>query len=219
MSSRQKEQTTRARAKARRGRPPTLTEDARRQRILEAAERVFTEIGYGAATMEEIAQVAGMSKRTLYDFFSDKRSLFAALISFVEPYPAEALAENRPNSHEELRSRLLTLAEHALLRRHVEMTRLVIAEARHCPELAEEFHERAMRKGKKYLADTLKSFKDDNPGFAFQDIERTSVALFGAIIGDLHLRALLGEAPASRRVLKSHIESAIELVLPAPHKS
>ncbi|WP_191909018.1 TetR/AcrR family transcriptional regulator [Hypericibacter adhaerens] len=45
------------------------------------AEKVFVEQGYGAASMDEIAQDAGMSKKTLYQLFDTKEALFAAVIT------------------------------------------------------------------------------------------------------------------------------------------
>jgi AcrR family transcriptional regulator len=191
-----------------------LTEDMRRQRILDAAERVFTTIGYGAATMEEIARTAGMSKKTLYVMFPDKRALFTALTSVLDIYPAEALHSDPTSSRKDLRARLLKLAEVVLTKRQVEMTRLVISEARNCPELAEEFHAKAMHEGRAYLVNALQSFADANPKIAIPDVEGTAITLFAAILGDLHFRALLGEKAVSRRRLEAHIDSAMNLVLP-----
>lgn len=213
MSSRPKKPSA-VPAKPRRGRPPVLTEDTRRQRILDAAERVFTDIGYGAASMEEIARAAGMAKKTLYGLFPDKRALFTALINVIGPFSTAALSADPASSHKELRARLLTLAEIALSRRQIEMTRLVISEARHCPELAEEFHGKAMETGRAYLVSALQTFADANPRVAIPDIEATAITLFAAILGDMHFRALLGEKVASKRKLEAHIDSAIGLVLP-----
>jgi TetR/AcrR family transcriptional repressor of mexJK operon len=200
--------------KAKRGRPPSITVEIRRQRILDAAELVFTSIGYGAATMEEIARAAGMSKKTLYGLFPDKRSIFTALTNVIDLYPAEALHADPASSRKELRARLLNLAELALSTRQVEMTRLVISEARHCPELADEFLEKAMLRARTYLVDALQSFQDANPEIAIPDIEGTAITLFSAVIGDLHFRALLGEKPTTGRMLEAHIDGAMDLVLP-----
>lgn len=213
------EQSAGAAPRPKRGRPPALSPDARRQRILDAAESVFTSIGYGAATMEQIARVAGMSKKTLYGLYPDKQSLFTDLISDLDTYPASALTKDPASSLEELRARLLTLAELALSRGQIEMIRLVISEARHNPELAETFHEKGIKKGRRYLTESLQSFKNANPDIEIHDVEWTAVTLFGAIIGNLHFRALLGEPPVSRRVLQSQIDAAIELVLPNLRKS
>lgn len=49
------------------------------QSILDAAAAVFTEVGYAAATTNEIARRADTSIGSLYRFFPDKLSLFEAL--------------------------------------------------------------------------------------------------------------------------------------------
>lgn len=213
MSSHLKVKHAAVEGQPRRGRPLVLATDVRRQLILETAERIFTETGYSAATMEEIARDAGMSKKTLYGLFPDKRSLFTSLIHDIDGFASD-LRFDPANSQKELRARLLKLAEVALSKRQVEVTRLVIAEARHCPELAEEFHAKAMRKGRAYLANALASFAEANPAIVIHDVENTAVTLFGAIIGDLHFRALLGEKPVGRRKLEAHVSKCMDLVLP-----
>lgn len=62
-------------------------EDNRRF-ILEAAERIFLQRGYTAATMDGIALEAQFSKATLYSYFKGKSEIFSAVIfeSFEEIY-------------------------------------------------------------------------------------------------------------------------------------
>lgn len=52
---------------------------ARQDRLLAAAERLFTRIGLKAATMEGIAEEAQISKATLYAYFPDKVAIYAAV--------------------------------------------------------------------------------------------------------------------------------------------
>lgn len=47
--------------------------------LIEAAARVFDERGYGGTTMARIAEVAGVSVGSIYQYFPDKRSLVTAL--------------------------------------------------------------------------------------------------------------------------------------------
>lgn len=54
--------------------------DDKKQQIFAAAQCVFSEKGYAAATMNEIAQAVGLAKATLYHYFSSKDQLFAALM-------------------------------------------------------------------------------------------------------------------------------------------
>jgi AcrR family transcriptional regulator len=55
------------------------TKSVRRDRILGAAQRVFTRIGLRAASMEAIAAEASVSKATLYAYFPDKVAIFTAV--------------------------------------------------------------------------------------------------------------------------------------------
>ena len=51
-----------------------------RKRILEAAYRLFRRQGYGRVTMDEIAAVAKLTKRTLYHHFQSKDRLLADVL-------------------------------------------------------------------------------------------------------------------------------------------
>lgn len=51
----------------------------RRERILDAAARIFSEVGFEAATTEAIAEAAETSIGSVYRFYPNKRALFAAL--------------------------------------------------------------------------------------------------------------------------------------------
>ena len=65
--------------------PRRQAKQARSQRtvqaILEAAARVLEREGYARATTNRIAEAAGVSVGTLYEYFADKETLFDLLIS------------------------------------------------------------------------------------------------------------------------------------------
>jgi len=46
-----------------------------KERILGAAEKLFFQFGVRSVTMDEVAQQTGMSKKTIYQLFSDKNTL------------------------------------------------------------------------------------------------------------------------------------------------
>jgi TetR/AcrR family transcriptional regulator of autoinduction and epiphytic fitness len=52
----------------------------KRQAILEGAIKVFTEQGFEAASMDAIAEAAGVSKRTVYNHFQSKEALFQTIV-------------------------------------------------------------------------------------------------------------------------------------------
>jgi AcrR family transcriptional regulator len=53
---------------------------ARREQIVGAATRVFGEKGFRRATTREVAQAAGVSEGTIYNYFEDKDALLLAIL-------------------------------------------------------------------------------------------------------------------------------------------
>jgi AcrR family transcriptional regulator len=54
--------------------------EARREAIVEAATKLFQELGYERASMNELAKRLGGSKATLYGYFASKEELFSAVV-------------------------------------------------------------------------------------------------------------------------------------------
>src|ERR1051326_809369 len=53
---------------------------SKRRQILDGARKVFMDLGFDGASMNEIARAAGVSKGTLYVYFTDKSRLFEAIV-------------------------------------------------------------------------------------------------------------------------------------------
>jgi len=51
-----------------------------RTQILESALKLFSHRGYGATSVRDIAEDAGLSKGNVYHHFSDKETIFRALL-------------------------------------------------------------------------------------------------------------------------------------------
>ncbi|MFC5420670.1 MAG: TetR family transcriptional regulator [Stutzerimonas stutzeri] len=127
----------------------------KRHQILEGAHAVFTARGFDAASMNDIAAAANVSKGTLYVYFEDKEHLFVALIEREREKQKqgmyEALAEE-PGLEQALTNfgsglvRLLTnpfaLSAH----------RIVLGVAERMPDLGREFYERGPMQGAQRLA-------------------------------------------------------------------
>lgn len=98
--------------------PATVTEERQRDAdrsqntILVAARGEFAEHGLGGARMDRIAQLAGVDKRLIYYYFSDKDTLFQAVLE-------QAYRDIRAAEHE---LHLLDLPPADALRRLVEFT-------------------------------------------------------------------------------------------------
>lgn len=87
----------------------TLPKD---QRILLAAEEVFSRRGYVQATLDEIIALADTGKGTVYKYFGNKDNLFYTLVaSKIEPFLQclqEVVASGKSTS-EKIRSYMLAL--------------------------------------------------------------------------------------------------------------
>lgn len=55
---------------------------ANRNRILRTAEEVFLQKGFSATTTDEIAEQAGVTKRTLYKYFPSKIALYVGMFDY-----------------------------------------------------------------------------------------------------------------------------------------
>jgi AcrR family transcriptional regulator len=113
-------------------------EAERRQRILEAAERGFVRHGFHAATMQHVADEAGMSAGNLYRYFPSKEAIVEGLCERDQAERALAFAELMADKGD------IMEAMRAALRRHVlekppEKARLIVeiwAEAGRNPKVA-----------------------------------------------------------------------------------
>ena len=124
----------------RRGGRPSGQEAAQlRERLLDAATDLFFQRGYGATSIEAVAQRARMSKRTFYHRFKDKAELFGAvlhrIIEGLRP-PAEMPLIAGADLAEILR-RLAALILHAALTpQALALHRLIVGESARFPKLA-----------------------------------------------------------------------------------
>jgi len=71
-----------------------------KEKILEAAEKVFLTKGMDGARMQEIADEAGINKSLLHYYFKDKETLFAAIfreaVKRIVPSMASVMGSDRP---------------------------------------------------------------------------------------------------------------------------
>lgn len=72
--------------------PRRPLEDERRLRILAAAERAFLAYGFHAATMNQVAEEAGMSAGNLYRYFPSKEAIVEGLCECDQAERATAFA-------------------------------------------------------------------------------------------------------------------------------
>lgn len=141
----------------RRGRPQELSREEREARILDAAERLFSEDPKGAS-MDAIAHAAGMSKRTLYEVFDSRIALFEGVIRRIRSSFLRTLNDNERDLP--LRERLMRVFEpqqHGLdLSVPLALLRTIIIETPRHPELGETLLREGMAAGNAYVAEVLR---------------------------------------------------------------
>lgn len=59
------------------------TKENNRAAILDAGRRVFSTLGYDAATIRDVVRESGLSPGTFYNYFPDKQAVFAVLVDDV----------------------------------------------------------------------------------------------------------------------------------------
>ena len=125
--------------------PGTGDEDSsKRRQIVEGARQVFLAQGFDAASMGEIARVAGVSKGTLYVYFKNKEELFEAIVGQQCRAQAEQIFNLDPKDHdvEGVLTRLGVAYIRFLCRPGgASPMRTVIAIAERMPELGRRFYE------------------------------------------------------------------------------
>jgi AcrR family transcriptional regulator len=119
-----------------------------RELILDAALDHFLAHGYLAATVEGIAEAAGVAKRTVYNLFASKDELFRAVVRRATETAERFVAEHVESEvgagpvEEEIPAFAVSHARAVVTPRIVATRRLLIGEAQRFPELAAEYFDR-----------------------------------------------------------------------------
>jgi TetR/AcrR family transcriptional regulator, mexJK operon transcriptional repressor len=121
------------------GRPSKADAEQLAHRIVDVATELFLTSGYGATSIEAVAQRAQISKRTFYHRFENKSALFGAvvhrMIERLRP-PADVPLLHGANLTEILRGLADLILRAALSPSAIALHRLIVAESSRFPNLA-----------------------------------------------------------------------------------
>lgn len=124
------------------GRPAAGTDPQKRRQILDGAGRIFSMVGFDAASMSDVAREAQVSKATLYVYFQDKEHLFTAICAERRDRNISELIAllDREKPLEEVLTRfgieMMTLLSQPFV---IAAHRIVIGVAERMPEVGTEF--------------------------------------------------------------------------------
>ena len=134
---------------------PGDEDSAKRRQILAGAHAVFLAQGFDAASMNDIARAAGVSKGTLYVYFDNKEQLFEAIVEQECDAQAEGIFDLDPGDHDvgAVLKRLGVAYVKFLCRpEKASAVRTVIAIADRMPEIGRKFYEHGPADGIRRLA-------------------------------------------------------------------
>lgn len=170
-----------------RGRPRGITDEARRQKIIAAAYEAFVELGFAKTTTAVVAAKAKVSKRTLYEVFSDKITLFAAVVAQCQPL---ILDLPRPTSERLAPLEALVAIFRLDISDDEELARqavlnLIARESVQFPELSDYLYENGIIRSREALIDWLHATP------AFGELSTDDAKTYAGMLMDIVFGALL----------------------------
>lgn len=194
------------------GRPCKGDEQLSRDRLLDAANLLFLEHGYGNLSMETIARDAHVSLRTIYSQFGGKAGLFGALISRCCDQWLDSLQEC--DGLEETLTSFSRQFLFRITRPDVLRTRaILIGESPRFPDLATQFYEHGPKRTLKYLADFFRS-QQLAGRIAPIDADFLANQFISALRGERFQRLQLGlESPPEQAEIDEWVEQVVQLFL------
>ena len=196
-----------------RGRPPSKL---KRQLILDAATRLFTEQGYEGTSVEDIAVDAGVSKQTVYSHFGSKENLFG--LAVADKCRSAGVDEDAIDLHKPPQLMLPLVARSFVdlvkSREALRVYAICTNSTESHPRIAELFY----RHGPKRTVDVLSAYLQGQVELGHLDIADTNAAawqFFCMLKGEAHTRAQFGLEPVSERDEAAYISSCVRVFLAA----
>jgi TetR/AcrR family transcriptional repressor of mexJK operon len=192
-----------------RGRPKS---EAKRAAIMQTAAHLFLEQGLKAVSMDQVAEVAGVSKRTVYGHFGSKEALFAACTRWRSRQRRVDGALLLPDDG--ARSALLRLTRRLMALVFepdvIAMCRVVQFEALEHPAVARQFFENGPAQSHAVAADLLRRLIARGD-LREHDAEAAAWQLINLSFGTFRMRLMLGLIEAvPEGELDAHLRSTVE---------
>jgi TetR/AcrR family transcriptional regulator, mexJK operon transcriptional repressor len=194
----------------------------KRAAVLEAAAKVFLSGGYLGASMDEIADLAGVSKQTVYTYFSNKEALFAAMASALSNEANDRVHNNVAEFGEDddLEGYLVGYAvrqlEVVLTPRILQLRRLVIGEVGRFPELGAALYAGGPGRAIASLAATFERLADRGALSVHDPLLAATQFNWLIMSVPLNRTMLLGDgAIPSSKELREHAREGVRMFLAA----
>jgi TetR/AcrR family transcriptional repressor of mexJK operon len=194
------------------------TPSSKAESILAAAKRAFLTAGFGAVSMDAIAREAGVSKATVYAYFTGKEELFGAVIGReCERYFARVpLSELDPlDVHASLSILGRRFLDLLLSPDGIGLHRLVLAEVTRFPGLGEIFWRAGPERQRLQIEAFLKSATTAGT-LAVSDTRLAAEQFVSLVRSDIQLRHLLRlDANTDQSGVSAAVEVAVDTFMRA----
>lgn len=154
--------------------------EQRRAALIEAANAVFAERGFKAATTREIAERAGCAEGLIHRYFRGKRGLFLAILDYKGEQVARELGAALPPTdsvREEIEALLLHDLDARWQRR--DFMRVFMSEAAIDPEIGAAIRERIQVRHIELISQRLRRHQSTGRIRADADVEALAFAISG----------------------------------------
>jgi TetR/AcrR family transcriptional regulator, mexJK operon transcriptional repressor len=139
---------------------------AKEQEVLDVATAYFLKHGYQGASINAMARSSGISKESIYRYFSSKKQLFEAVIGRELLEYQESLRRLSTSKTLGLREALITLAETVLgvvtTDRTRALRRLIFDEARRSPDVGQHYYKIGPERAYAAFEEVFKSHRIDS---------------------------------------------------------
>lgn len=191
--------------------PRKRRKEARPAEITAAALKLFSERGFAATRLDDVAEAAGVSKATIYLYFESKEELFKAIVrdlAVARIGAVETLVDTFEGPSAELVRRLIgTLAGVVAVPELRAMIKVVISEAGNFPDIAAFYRDEVALRGLRNVARIIQRGIDRGE-FLPCDPTSTAQSIIFPLLMNAIARETFGPMPEFEptKVFPNHIE-------------
>jgi AcrR family transcriptional regulator len=185
------------------GRPTAEDSRAKRAQILNVARDLFSERGYRAVTMREVAEQANVSTRTLYNCYADKFSLFNACLSFGASAFPTLPAANALDLEKALTDFGIAIVKVLATDSSVRLSMLIYWESNEFPELLRASEENQ----RKHLVDPVTAFLKES-GFPNDTAEEFAKLYLALALSEWQRRMTYNQPLPTQKEIELHAARA-----------
>lgn len=196
---------------------PTAIKQGRKwDQVLDGARTVFMRDGFEGASVDDIVREAGVSKATLYSYFSDKRLLFLE-VAKIECQSQSQAAVASIETSDDIRE-ALTIAAGRMVRFFtspvgMQVYRIVVGESQRFPEVGREFYDSGPAVVREILRNFLQKGMDEGK-LRIDDLELATHQFPELCKAGIHLQLALGlRATVSDEEIDRVIAGAVDMFL------